>query len=386
MRRGEDIGRGPLAGDGSRWLACALADDVPLPPADRAALIGVLPGEGVAPELTDAAVTVLQAVNERFDLALHVRPGPSDCPRSLGDEVRDFFRGVFADGGAVLSGAVGGRFVYDLRREFDLYCKLVPLRPWGVLAGAPFAAGHLDGVDVVVVRENTGGVYQGDSIETVGPDRRVAHAFGYDAAEVERVLRAAARLAARRRGGLAVVLKDGGLPAMSRLWRDCAAAVAPQAGVAPTFLDVDLAAYRLVRAPAELDVVVAPNLFGDVLADVGALLLGGRGLSFSGNFAPGGQAVYQTNHGSAADLQGTDSANPVGQISALAMLLRESAGQPEAAAAIERAVAATWAAGWRTRDVAVAGCRVVGTREMTARVVSALRRPEASDAARPAAR
>jgi 3-isopropylmalate dehydrogenase len=169
-----------------------------------------------------------------------------------------------------------------------------------------------------------------------------------------------------------VVLKDGGLPALSDLWRDCTREVADGLGIAYRFANIDLAAYLLVQHAPELDVVVASNLFGDVLADVGAVLLGSRGLSFSGNFAGDGAAVYQTNHGAAADLAGTDRANPVGQVYSLAMLLRESFGLDEAATLIEAAIVDVWRRGWRTADLAEPGGRVVGTREMVARIADAV--------------
>jgi 3-isopropylmalate dehydrogenase len=133
-------------------------------------------------------------------------------------------------------------------------------------------------------------------------------------------------------------------------------------------VDVDLMAYRLIREPRAFDVIAAPNLFGDVLADLGAALMGSRGVSFSGNFGEGGHAVYQTNHGAAYDLAGTDRANPAGQIFGLAMMLRESFGLCRQAAAIEQAVHSIWREGWRTEDVAIPGALIVGTRDMGCRV------------------
>src|SRR5205085_8547657 len=121
--------------------------------------------------------------------------------------------------------------------------------------------------------------------------------------------------------------------------------------VACRFLDVDYAAYHVVSGALDLDLVVAPNLFGDVIGDVGAVLLGGRALSFSGNFAEGGASVFQTNHGAAYDLAGRDVANPAGQIFSLAMLLREAFGLDHEARAVERAVEAVWRGGWRTADL-----------------------------------
>jgi 3-isopropylmalate dehydrogenase len=167
---------------------------------------------------------------------------------------------------------------------------------------------------------------------------------------------------------LTVVWKEAGVPSISRLWRDCAENAAAEYGVQLRMVDIDLMAYRLIQEAATFDVIAAPNLLGDVLSDLGAVLLGSRGVSFSGNYTECGEAVYQTNHGAAYDLAGLDRANPNGQILSLAMMLRESFDQHQAADAIEEAVRLVWAEGWRTADVAVPGSRIIGTHEMGRRV------------------
>jgi len=345
-------------------------------------VVGAFDGEGVGPDVVAAALDVLSALAAAGEVDVTVARAPrATGAGELSDDVAGFCRDVFAAGGAVLAGAAAGRFVYDLRARFDLFCKLVPLRPSPALAAvSALRREHLRGVDVLLVRENVAGVYQGRGTITADADggRRAVHTFEYTEREVRRIVSVAARLARGRRGRLAVVVKDGGVPAMTTLWRDAGAAVAAATGVDVTFVNVDLAAYRLVQEPHTLDVVVAPNLYGDVLADVGAVLLGGRGLSYSGNFSGDGAAVYQTNHGAALDLAGTDRANPAGQILALAMLLRESGGFAAAAARVEAALEDVWASGWRTADVAEPGCRVVGTRELGARIADAVSRPAAA--------
>lgn len=358
----------------SRWSDC-LSVRTEQPPAGGAVRIGVVDGEGCGPEVVLAALAVLDALVAAGVVRAAVSRAPACAV--LDERLEAFCAAALADGGTLLCGAVGGRFVYDLRSRFDLYCKLAPLRPIPALvAEGPLRPERLAGVDVLLVRENAAGVYQGRWSEGVGQDggRRAEHAFSYTEGEVRRIAAAAACLAQRRRGRLAVVVKDGGVPSVSCLWRDVAGAAAAAAGVSASFLNVDLAAYLLVQAPADLDVVVAPNLFGDVLADVGALLLGGRAHSFSGNFTADGGAVYQTNHGAASDLAGTDRANPVGQILSLAMLLRESAGLDAAARCVEAAVADVWGAGVRTPDAPAAGGRVVGTRELGLRIAEAAAR------------
>jgi len=294
------------------------------------------------------------------------------CGTGLSQEVLGFCEAVFAAGGAVLSGPGGGRFVYDLRQRLDLFFKISPLR----LANALPDAGRLkpaaiSGLDVLLTRENTGGVYQGRWFELEWNPRRgrgAEHHFGYSEAQVRRFLTASALLARQRRGKLTVVWKEAGLPTVSRLWRECAEDVAAARGVRLELVDIDLMAYRLIQEGPSFDVVAAPNLFGDVLADLGAVLLGSRGLSFSGNYTSRGEAVYQTNHGAARDLAGADQANPAGQIFAAAMMLRESFHRPREAAAIEDAVQWVWRQGWRTPDVAGEGSQVIGTREMGRRI------------------
>src|SRR5262249_27591645 len=161
---------------------------------------------------------------------------------------------------------------------------------------------------VLIVRDNVEGIYQGRWRRWTSPagGQVAEHTFRYTEHHVRRLVEVAARIARGRRGCMTVVVKDGGGPAVSDLWRPVAAEVASRQGVACGFLNVDHAAYRLIQHAAECDVFVTPNLCGDILADIGAVLLGSRGLSFSGNFSSNGRAVYQTNHGSAYDLVGTD--------------------------------------------------------------------------------
>jgi len=344
--------------------------------------IGVLPGEGVGPEVVGAALTVLSALETR-DLRFDVRTGGPigrDAEvlsgRPLTEPVAAFCEETFAAGGAVLSGPGGGRFVYDLRQRFDLFCKLSPLKPLEpLLARGSLKPAHAR-ADVLIVRENAGGEYFGswrDDAPRDGP-RVCEHAFRYSEPEVRRLVGTAARLAAARSGRLAVIVKEGGFPSVSALWRDLSREAAAREGVALRVLDIDLAAYLLIREPLSFDVIAASNLFGDVLADVGALLLASRGASFSGNFSEEGAAVYQTNHGSALDIAGQGRANPIGQICSLAMLLRESLGLAREASWIEEALAEVVASGHRPFDVAEQGERTVGTAEMGELVAEAVRR------------
>lgn len=341
-------------------------------------LLGVLPGEGIGPEVVGCALDILDSVAQATGLLFEVRfggPIGRDAERLFGDpltaEIVEFCDDIFAAGGAVLNGPGGGRYVYDLRRHFQLFFKISPLRSvFGVPDASRLRREHVEHADILIARENCGGIYQGrwnDAVDASG--QRVAeHHAQYTASQVLSFLQASARLAAQRSGKLTVVWKESGLPSISRLWRDYAAESAEQFGVRFAMVDIDLMAYRLIQEPHAFDVVAAPNLCGDVLADLGAVLLGSRGLTFSGNYSADGRAVYQTNHGAAYELAGTDRANPAGQILSLAMLLRETFGLDREAHAMEQALRDVWNDGWRTEDVAAPGMRVVGTRQFASRV------------------
>ena len=374
-----ELGPG-LAREPARWSDVFRPGPRPRP---AQCAVGVLAGEGIGPEVVAAALDVLAAVQDgcgtQFDLDRGGAIGReaellSGC--ALTAEVSRFCEDIFAREGAILAGPGGGRFVYELRRRFDLYCKLSPIRPSSALHGvARVKPECVQDLDLLLVRENTGGEYLGESriLSESGEGRVAEHSFRYSEVQVRRLLEAAAALAARRRGLLAVAVKEHGLPAVSGLWREVGEEVASRAGVAFRAVDIDLAAYRLVQDPRSFDVLAASNLFGDILADLAAVLLGSRGVSFSGNFSAAGAAVYQTNHGAAYELAGSNRANPIGQIFSLAMMLRESFGMTEAALAIEQAVDDVLRHGFRTFDVAEAGTTLVGTREMGIHVASAVR-------------
>lgn len=348
-------------------------------------LIGVLEGEGIGPEVVGASLRVLEAVNAVWPLDIEIRQGgpigktaEAKLGTCLPPAVTEFCEDVFGAGGAILAGPGGGRFVYELRRRFDLFCKLSPIRPCPLVACAGgFREEHVREVDVLFVRENCGGAYQGEGCITNSPNgRRARHQFDYAERDIERLLEVAARLAQHRRHRLQVAVKEGGVPTVTALWAEVAERVARSHRLLLELINVDYAAYRVVCQPASCDVIASPNLIGDILADVAGALVGSRGLTYGVSFAANGAAVYQTNHGSAHPLAGTNRANPVGQMYALAMLLHESFGLTEAAERIESAIESVWRAGWRTEDLAQPGCTVVGTREFAELVERAIRTGE----------
>ena len=344
--------------------------------------IGVLPGEGIGPEVIQASLTVLHVIESNTDHRFELRQGGAigtqaqrRAGRALTEEVITFCSTVFEDGGAIFCGPGGGRFVYELRAHFDLFCKLVPLRPVRALRQVGVLKPEAtDNVDILIVRENTGGLYLGEfGFDENDGKRRAFHTLYYDSVQVARIMQAAINAARLRRRRLCVITKPSGAPSISSLWQEQADALVTGGDIELRLLEVDTASYQLLAHAGEFDVVVAPNMFGDVLADGATLLLGSRGMSYSANFAATGAAVYQTGHGAAYDLAGSDRANPIGQIQSLAMMLRESFGLVDLSRHIETAIGDALVAGWRSGDIMAPGCRAVGTQELGRRIAEALR-------------
>ena len=250
--------------------------------------VGVLRGEGSGPELIDAALRVLEAVVENRGLKFQIETGGEIGSLSarrngeyLSGEVIEFCRKIFDASGAILAGAAGGRFVYDMRRRFNLYYKLNPLRSYPELRDVCRIKLPAKAIDVLLVRENLQGIYQGDSVENSSEDgREVSHTFVHNEKQVRAVLEVAAAVARSRRNLLTVIGKNSGAPAVHALWGACAMEVGQAANVEFSMLDVDYAAYKLLQEPESFDVIAAPNCFGDILSDLGGVLAGSRGLTF----------------------------------------------------------------------------------------------------------
>lgn len=349
----------------------------------KASLV-VLPGDGIGPEVVAAAERVLDAVASRFGHTFERSTqliGGAAIDAS-GTALPEQTLAACAEADAILLGAVGGpkwddptadvrpeQGLLGVRKALGLYANLRPVRVRPCLVDAsPLRPERLDGVDLLVVRELTGGLYFGTPQFRTWDDgvTRAVDTLEYTDVEIERVVRLACRLARARRGRVTSVDKANVLES-SRLWRQVATQVSQD------FPDVELhhqlvdaTAMRLVTTPAHFDVVVTENMFGDILTDEASVLVGSLGLLPSASLGEGKRGLYEPIHGSAPDIAGQGAANPVGTIASVAMLLRHSLELEEEAMAVETAIDEALASGARTADV---GGRL-GTRAMTDAVIA----------------
>jgi 3-isopropylmalate dehydrogenase len=348
--------------------------------------LAAIPGDGVGPEVVNATRAVLEATAEAFGFAIawtEIAAGGNAIDR-FGVAIRreDVERCGEAD--AVLLGAVGGpkwdnpraevrpeQALFALRGALGLFANLRPVKPHPALVDAsPLRPELLRGVDMLIVRELTGGIYFGERQEaTQTPGRRSARdTLPYAEAEIRRIVGLGLALALIRRKKLTSVDKANVL-ATSRLWRrvvDEERRRAPDVEINHQL--VDSCAMLLIKAPAQFDVIVTENLFGDILSDEAAVLAGSLGMLPSASLGErqtehGTFGLYEPIHGSAPDIAGQDRANPIGTILSAAMLLRWSLGRDDAAKAVERAVERVIDDGVRTADIAAGGASV-GTAEM----------------------
>jgi 3-isopropylmalate dehydrogenase len=337
-------------------------------------LIGILPGEGIGPQIIDISIKLLNTIQEctpvRFKFEFGGAIGKEALAKtgsSLTNDVISFCAGIFDNGGVILCGPGGDRFVYELRREFQMFCKLTPiyrlpaLKQVGVLK-----PGISDAVGILVVRENCAGVYQGEyGVNEDDSNEEAWHRFKYSKSQVVDIMEAAARAALGRNRKVSVITKPGGVPTISTLWDRIAREVLSSHGVSMETLEIDNACYQIIARPADFDVVVAPNLLGDIVSDVASLLMGSRGLAHSANFSKNAKcAVYQTGHGAAHDLKGKNIANPIGQILSLSMMLEQNFGLASIAQKIRDAVDSVLSDQQRTTDIAEADSQIVGTAEL----------------------
>jgi 3-isopropylmalate dehydrogenase len=352
------------------------------------ARIAVLPGDGIGPEVMAQGLRCLRAIADAYghEFALTELPFGGAAIDRCGNPLPESTLKGCLEADAVLLGAIGGpkwsapeakvrpeQGLLGLRRALDVYANLRPVKVHpALLSASTLKPEILDGVDLVFVRELTGGIYFGEK-------RRDAHAATdvctYAVEEVERIVRVAARLARKRRRKLTSIDKANVLET-SRLWREVTTRVmrAEFPEVSLEHVLVDSAAIHLIRRPRDFDVLVTENMFGDILTDEASMLAGSLGLLPSASLGEGTRGLYEPIHGSAPDIAGQGIANPLGMILSVALLLRHSLGLAAEAATLEGAVSEAIERGTRTPDIAGEHHGASSTREVGDAVLSALRR------------
>ena len=370
----------------------------------RTPVVLLLGGDGIGPEVVEAAARCMEAAARRFGRELVFRQaliGGAAIDQGLGPLPDETLRlALSAD--AVLLGAVGGpkwdslpgpqrpeAGLLALRRQLGVFANVRPVRMFpGLEAASPLKSEVVAGTDLVIVRELLGGLYYGPRGRRPSPDGEVAFdTLEYSVAQIDRAAAFAFELARRRRRKLVCVDKANVLES-SRLWRERVQAMSRQfPDVAVSYQYVDSCAMKLVTDPRSFDVVLCENMFGDILSDEAAVLAGSIGMLPSASLG-GRVGLYEPVHGSAPDIAGRDLANPIGAILTGALLLEWSLGWADVAAALVQAVERALARGYRTPDLlAVAGGmasqhgQAVGTREMTERILSELAALPTQDAA-----
>ena len=332
--------------------------------------IAVLPGDGVGPEIVAEAVKVLEAIAKWFghDFAMTVHPVGGAAYDLCGDCLPDTTLAACKAADAVLLGAVGGpkwdalppdrrperRALLTLRSELGLFANLRPAKVWDALKDASPLKDEIvaRGIDLLIVRELTGGAYFGEKGRS--DDRKSAYdVTPYSAQEIERVARVAFDAARVRRRKVTSVDKANVLET-SRLWRETVSMLhaTEYADVELEHMYVDNAAMQLVRNPARFDVILTENMFGDILSDEASQITGSIGMLPSASLGVDRGGLYEPIHGSAPDIAGKGIANPLATILSAAMMLRHAFGLAAEAAAIEHAVADVLASGVRTIDIA----------------------------------
>ncbi len=353
--------------------------------------ITLLPGDGIGPEIMAVAVQVLKTVGSKLDLQFTFQEAPIGgvAIDATGNPLPAETLAACRDSDAVLLAAIGG-YKWDslprhqrpetgllgLRAGLGLFANLRPATILPQLVDASSLKREVvEGVDIMVVRELTGGIYFGEpkgifTAET--GEQRGVNTMAYTDGEIDRIGRVAFETARKRQGRLCSVDKANVLE-VSQLWRDRITALAPDyPDVELSHLYVDNAAMQLVRWPKQFDTIVTGNLFGDILSDAAAMLTGSIGMLPSASLGASGPGVFEPVHGSAPDIAGQDKANPLAQVLSAAMMLRYGLDQPEAADLIETSVLSVLDQGYRTGDIMAEGMTPVGCQAMGEALLQAL--------------
>ncbi|HYM15973.1 MAG TPA: 3-isopropylmalate dehydrogenase [Dehalococcoidia bacterium] len=352
--------------------------------------IAVLRGDGVGPEIVDEALRVLQAVGGRhgheFEFVEAYAGG--EAWERYGEHLPAVTLDACRAADAILKGPFGGptseqdhpkwkgvetTAILGLRRAFDLFMNLRPVVVYPeVVALSPLRPEIVEGADMLIVRELTGGIYFGERGERmVDGQRQVWDTEAYTEGEIARITHAAFRLARGRRRHVTLVAKSNIMDS-SVLWRQVLATIAPAyPDVAHDYLHVDNAAMQMIVNPRQFDVLLTNNIFGDILSDEASVLAGSLGMLGSASLNAQGFGMYEPIHGSAPDIAGQGKANPIAMVLSAAMMLRLSFGLEAEAAAVEAAVRGALADGLRTPDIAAGGASV-STQELGAAIERAL--------------
>lgn len=354
------------------------------------AQITLLPGDGIGPEVVAEAVKLLEAIGKKFNhhfIFTEALVGGLAIDQT-GTPLPDETLKLCQQSDAILLGAVGGpkwsdpkaavrpeQGLLKLRKELGLFANIRPVKIYPALAGAStLKAEVIEKVDLVIIRELTGGLYFGQpqGRRESAQGRAAVDTLYYTEAEIERLMRIAFDLA-RRRGKKVTSVDKANVLASSRLWREVAHEVAAEyPDVAYEDILVDACSMHLIRRPADFDVIATENMFGDILSDEASMLAGSMGMLPSASLAEGKFGLYEPIHGSAPDIAGQGIANPLAAILSAAMMLRTTFDLALEAAAVEAAVDQVLAAGHRCPDLAGPGDQPLGTTEMGDLVVAAI--------------
>lgn len=353
--------------------------------------ITLLPGDGIGPEIMNVAVDVLKVVGKQFDLQFEFQQAlmGGAAIDATGEPLPADTLEMCRNSDAILLAAVGG-YKWDslpshlrpeagllgLRAGLGLFANLRPAKIIPQLIDASTLKKEVvEGVDIMVVRELTGGIYFGKPkgiFETETGEKRGVNTMVYSESEIERIGRVAFE-AARKRGGKLCSVDKSNVLEVSQLWRDRITSLSQEyPDIELSHMYVDAAAMQLVRAPKQFDTIVTGNLFGDILSDAAAMLTGSIGMLPSASLGASGPGVFEPVHGSAPDIAGQDKANPLAQVLSAAMMLRYGLNQSAAADKIENAVSQVLERGDRTGDIMSPGMNLLGCHSMGKTLIQAL--------------
>lgn len=349
-----------------------------------------LAGDGIGPEVTKEAIKVLKKIEDLSDARFEIEDAKlggasiDEYGKPLTDETLQLAK----DADSILLGAVGGpkweslpydvrpeRALLAVRKELNLFANLRPAKVYKELAEASTLKKHVvENVDLLVVRELTGGIYFGSprGVSEVDGEKVGVNTYTYSQSEIQRIAKVAFEASLKRKGNLCSVDKANVLET-TELWRDEVNLMHKDfENVNLSHMYVDNASMQLVRNPSQFDVILTGNMFGDILSDIAAQLTGSIGMLPSASLNENSKGMYEPVHGSAPDITGLGKANPIATISSVAMMLTHSFGLKDEAQKIENAIQQVLKDGYRTQDILIEGTTLVSTKEMGDHIVARL--------------